>query len=135
MAEFVGGLGRMAMAAFALCTFEPWTVAHAQNKGVDMDLLRRAGDIFWQAQRCGADEAQLRPYFARTIQLISASPKTTSANKTMDVWTEYQVHVMCRNNQDCAGPKLAPEACATFLPRFKSMRINQANWRIDEGLH
>lgn len=108
----------------------------AQDKGVDMDLLRRAGDTYWQAGRCSVEEPLLQRYLARTNELIKASPKTTSSNKMLDIWVEYQQHMMCRNQRpaDCGLQPLAPEACTSFVAKFRRMRINQADWRLEEGL-
>lgn len=136
MKEHIQNLGRAAMAAFTFYLLGTCAAALAQSKYVDMELLRRAGDIYWQAQVCGVTEPVLQTYFARTNELIMASPKTTSANKASDIWVEYQMHVMCRNrnSSECKLPQLAPQPCASFLPKFRSMRINQANWRVEEGL-
>jgi hypothetical protein len=105
-------------------------------------IQEQAATVLAQARRCSQliDKASIDRFAGRaTAVIFRADGQPVARGRSGDyemVSATLTMAADCKNIQ-CPGkgPPLLPPNCAEFARTFQSLRINQSNWQLNEGLN
>jgi hypothetical protein len=117
------------------------TEALAQASPEANRIQEQASAVLGSAQRCPQqiDKAAAERFAARASAVIrraDGQPVTRGASGDYDQISANLVMAARCKMVGCPGhgPPMLPTNCADFAKVFHGLRINQANWQINEGL-
>jgi hypothetical protein len=115
--------------------------ALAQASPEALRLQELAAAVLAQAQRCSQviDKASADRFAARATAVIGRAggqPVARGASGDYDSVSSALTMAASCKNVACPGkpPPLPPPNCTEFAKAFRSLRINQSNWQLSEGL-